>query len=121
MKTATILAVAAIAFAGAAVGAEPLQVEGSATARQALQPHVERIKAANAIDLQVIPVGTGQAMLDLLDGKTDTVVIAMPLADAVGAAREAAWAEGRMLKVPALAYHPIEGVEGAAFVRLADR
>ena len=121
MKTFRILAAAAIAFVGAAVAAETLQVEGSASARQALKPHVERIKATSAIEVQVVPVGTGQAMLDLLDGKTDTVVIAMPLAEAVGAAREAAWAEGRILKVPSLAYHPIEGVEGTAFVRLADR
>jgi hypothetical protein len=60
-------------------------------------------------------------MLDLLDGKTDAIVVTLPLAEAVAAAREAAWAEGRLLRVPALAFHPIEGVAGAGFVTLAGR
>ena len=120
MKLAAV-ATAVLALAGAAHAAEPLSVEGSSSARFALQSHVERLKASGQAALDVVPVGTGLAMLHLIDGKSDAAVITMPLVEAVAAAREAAWGEGRLLRVPALAYHPIEGVEGAGLVTVAGR
>ena len=72
------------------------------------------------MDLKVVPVGTGQAMLDLIDGKTDAAMVSVPLAEAVAAAREAAWAEGRMLKLPPLAWRAIDGAPGAALVTRPD-
>ena len=120
MKIAAV-ATALVAFAGTAYAAESVPVEGSSSARFALASQVDRLKAAGRTVLDVQPVGTGPAMMHLIDGKADVVVIAMPLAEAVAAAREAAWAEGRLLRVPALAFHPIEGVEGAGLVTVAGR
>lgn len=107
------LALAATATASAA---EPLELQGAASARMAIEPHAARIRAETGVDLKVVPVGTGQAMLDLIDGKTDAAVVTLPLTEAVAAAREAAWAEGRMLKLPPLAWRAIDGVPGAAVV-----
>ena len=114
-------ATALLALAGAVQAAEAVPVEGSWSARFALQPHVDRLKASGQTVLDVLPVGTGPAMMHLIDGKADVVVITMPLVEAVAAAREAAWAEGRLLRVPALDFHPIEGVEGAGYVTVAVR
>ena len=109
-----------IALSATAAIADPLEVAGSASARAALAPHAARIQAESGVDLKVVPVGTGQAMLDLIDGKTDAAMVSVPLAEAVAAAREAAWAEGRMLKLPPLAWRAIDGVPNAALVTRPD-
>lgn len=109
------------ALAATAALAEPLEIPGAASARIALAPHAERIRAETGVDLEILPVGTGQAMLDLIDGKTDAAVVTVPLVEAVAAAREAAWAEGRMLKLPPLAWRAIDGVPEAALVTRPDR
>jgi len=108
------------ALAATAAFAEPLEVPGAASAGAALAPHAARIRAETGVDLKVLPVGTGQAMLDLIDGKTDAALVSVPLAEAVAAAREAAWAEGRMLKLPPLAWRAIDGVPNAALVTRPD-
>ena len=104
--------VAALAFPAAA---ETFAVRGSAQAKALVAPHLESIRAKAGIALDVTATSTGQAVLDVIDGGTELALVAMPLTEAVAAAREAAWAEGRMLVLPALDYRPLEGA-GVAFV-----
>jgi len=109
-------------LACATAAAESLEIQGAASARMALEPHAARIRAETGVDIKVVPVGTGQAMLDLIDGKSDAAIVTVSLVDAVAAAREAAWAEGRLLKLPALAWRAVDGTPGVAVVtRPQDR
>ena len=113
MGKALIAAViAALAFP---VAAETLAVRGSVQAKTLVAPHLAKIRDKAGVDLDVATVGTGQAVLDVIDGRAEIALVAMPLAEAVAAARETAWAEGRMLAVPALDYRPVDGA-GVAFV-----
>ena len=111
-----MLAAALAAMSLTAAAAERFEVPGSAHARSLLAPHIDRIRAKAGIDLAVTPVGTGQAVLDVVDGRAELALVAVPLAEAVAAAREAAWAEGRMLALPPLDARPLEGAEGLSFV-----
>jgi hypothetical protein len=108
-------------LASQAAFAETLEVPGSTAARVLIAPHVDGIHAASGVDLVVVPRGTGQAMLDLIDGKSSVAVVTVPLTEAVAAARETAWGEGRMLRVGySLEWHPVawvdEGTRPLAFV-----
>jgi len=101
--------------------AETLQVPGSTAARVALAPHVDRIEKASGVDVVVVPQGTGSAILDLIDGRTNVAVVTVPLTEAVAAARETAWEQGRILAVgPSISYHEVarldEGARPLAFV-----
>jgi hypothetical protein len=100
MKTAPILALAAAAFASAAFAADRLEAEGATSAYYMLKPHAAALRESRGVDLVVAPVGTGRAMLDLIDGRTRAAVVTSPLPDAVEAARMLAWSEeGRALQV----------------------
>jgi hypothetical protein len=116
-RAATILGsiVLTLAASHTALAAETLPVAGSPALRYLLAPHVERISASSKVELEVEPVGTAQAMLDVLDGKASVAGVVMTLPEAVAAAREAAWSEGRMLMVPAgLTYHQVGTLERGA-------
>ncbi|HEX7466421.1 MAG TPA: hypothetical protein VF309_07265, partial [Usitatibacter sp.] len=53
----------------------------------------------------------GQLVLDVIDGKLTAAAIAIPFSHAVAAAREAAWAQGRVLTFPVpLRFHAVAGV-----------
>lgn len=113
MKTAVLFAAALLACAAAA--AESLEVRGSTAARLLVAPHVEALRAASDVDLVIAPRGTGQAVLDVIDGQASVALVAGPLTEAVAAAREAAWADGRILMVgERLAFHPIASVDNGA-------
>ncbi len=91
-------------------------VYGSASAVRMLTPYINLIQARGDVAIVASPSGTGQLVLDVLDGKTAVAAIAMPLAHAVAAARAAAWEDGRMLNIPeSLQFHPVAAlsVDGA--------
>ena len=123
---------ARIVFASMALGlglpalcAESLPVSGSPALRYLLAPHVERIRSTSDVAIEVEPVGTSQAMLDLIDGKSAVAGVTMSLPEALAAAREAAWAEGRMLRVPAtLTFHQVgaigQGARPVGFVTVGE-
>jgi hypothetical protein len=109
MKTALLAAMLAAALAGPAL-AEPLELQGATSAHYMLRPYVAGLHDALEVDLTVAPVGTSQAMLDLIAGRADVAVITVPLADAIASARIAAWSESRRLLVvddSTLRYHEI--------------
>lgn len=105
---AATVAIAAMACVCAVAG-ERLEIQGATSARYLLAPHVQRIRAASDVEVVVAPVGTAQAMLDLIEGRSQAAVVTTSLADAVAAARVAAWTgERRLLPVSAsLTYYPI--------------
>jgi hypothetical protein len=113
MKSAcAAFAVLAAALALPALSADTLPVAGSPALRYLLAPHVDRIRSTSDVAIDVNPVGTSQAMLDLIDGKSAVAGVVMSLPEALAAAREAAWAEGRMLRVPGtLMYHQVGAVQ----------
>ncbi len=105
------------ALATPAAAADPGTVYGSANAVRTLAPYVHLIEAKGGVAVAASSLGSGQLVLDVLDGKAAAAAIAMPLTQAVAAAREAAWAEGRMLRVPdSIQFHPVAGltVDGVA-------
>ena len=113
MKNAVLLAAALLASTAAV--ADTLEVRGSSAARLLVAPHLERIRAASDVRLVVDARGTGAAVLDVIDGQAPAALVAGPLTEAVAAAREAAWAEGRILMVgERLAFHPIASVDNGA-------
>lgn len=100
-----------------AAAADQGAVYASANALQMLAPYVGLIEAKGGVAVTASSLGTGQLVLDVLDGKAVAAAIAMPLPQAVAAAREAAWAEGRMLTIPdSIRFHPVSGLaaDGAA-------
>jgi hypothetical protein len=80
--------------------ADEATVYGSSSAVRMLAPYTGLIQAKAGLKVAASPLGTGQLVLDVIDGKASAALVSMPLVDAVAAAREAAWSEGRMLKVP---------------------
>ncbi|HEX7402892.1 MAG TPA: hypothetical protein VF287_02680, partial [Usitatibacter sp.] len=72
-------------------------VYGSASAVGMLAPYLGLIDAKSEVSVSVSPLGSGQLVLDVLDGKSVAAVVAMPLPQAIAAAREAAREQGRTL------------------------
>lgn len=93
--------------------AEILEIPGPPALRYLLGPHVERILAASQIDVEIEPVGTAQAMLELIEGKTKAAGVVLSLPQALAETREAARSHGRKLRIPDnLVFHEIGRVEG---------
>ena len=113
MKTTTAaLALAALVLAFPAASRD---VPGSPAAVFLLAPHLEQVKATSDVAVTAATVGSGQLVLDVIDGKAQAAVVAMTLPEAMAAAREAAWQEGRMLVVPeGLQFHEVARYESNA-------
>jgi hypothetical protein len=113
MKTTiAVIALAAAAFAVPAAARDAREVQGSPAAVFLLSPHLEQVRATSQVDVTAATVGSGQLVLDVIDGKAPAAVVAMTLAQAMAAAREAAWEEGRMLVVPeGLQFHEVARFE----------
>ncbi len=110
--TSAALALAALALALNVAAGEAREVPGSPAAVFLLSAHLEQVKATSDVAVTAATVGTGQLVLDVIDGKAQAAAVAMTLAEAVAAAREAAWQEGRMLVVPeALQFHEVARYE----------
>jgi hypothetical protein len=115
MKLAPLLASIAAACSTAALAGDRLEAEGSTSAYYMVKTHVAEVREAVGVDVVVAPVGTGRAMLDLLEGRTRVAFVTMPLADAVEAARATAWAEqGRVLPAEkALTYTQLPALDAS--------
>jgi hypothetical protein len=107
----TICAAVALAL-GVAMPVAARELPGSPAAVFLLAPHLGQVEATTEIAVTAATVGSGQLVLDVIDGKAPAAVVAMTLDQAMAAAREAAWQEGRMLKVPeALQFHEVARFE----------
>lgn len=109
MKIAAAAVAALATLAASAFAADHLALPGATSAYYMLKGQAERIRAASDVDVEVDAVGTGQAMLDVIEGRTPAAVVTVPLADAVASARVAAWtSERRLLMVSqSLVYTPV--------------
>jgi DNA-binding transcriptional LysR family regulator len=121
MKNAFAVAAFCAAFSLPAWAADHLEVSAAGSASRTLAPHLQKIRDASNVELAVNTVGTGQAILDVIDGKSTVAIVSTTsLWDAVGAARVAAWSEGhRVVAVsPTLTMYPIAvgGAQPLAFV-----
>jgi hypothetical protein len=106
--TCAALAIAALF----ALPASARELQGSPAAVFMIAPHLAQIEATSDVKVTAATVGSGQLVLDVIDGKAPAAAVAMSLADAMAAAREAAWAEGRMLVVPeTLQFHEVARFE----------
>jgi hypothetical protein len=77
-----------------------------------LAPHLAVVEATSDVAVTTATVGSGQLVLDVIDGKAPAAAVAMTLPQAMAAAREAAWQEGRMLVVPeGLQFHEVARYE----------
>lgn len=109
--TAGLLLFATLAVAARADDART--VYGSASAVRMLAPYLNLIESRGGVAIVASSSGTGQIVLDVIDGKAAVAAIAMPLAHAVAAARLAAWEEGRILTLPdSLQFHPVAALSG---------
>lgn len=109
MKIVVAFAALAAALAAPALAAEPLEIQGAQSAHDLLVAQAERIRTGSDVDLVVSPVGTGPAMLDVIEGRAEAAVVTESLYDAVADARITAWTEQKKLLIvsPGLLYHPI--------------
>lgn len=109
MKIAVAVAAVVAALALPAIAAEPLEVHGAQSAQDLLAGQADRIRTASDVELVVTPVGTGPAMLDVIEGRAEAAVVTESLYDAVADARITAWTEQKKLLVvsPGLMFHPI--------------
>lgn len=95
-------------WTGPATADDAPTVYGSASAVRILAPYIHLIESRGEVAVVSSSAGTGQLVLDVLDGKAAVAAIAMPLPYAVAAARAAAWEDGRMLVIPeSLQFHPV--------------
>lgn len=107
-----VITVLALMSSVASLAAETIEVPGPPALRYLLAPHVERILATSGIELEIDPVGTSQAMLDVIEGRAMVAGVVMTLPEAVAETREAARSHGRKLRVPeTLVFHEIGRVE----------
>jgi hypothetical protein len=107
-----VFAILALMSSLASLAAETIEVPGPPALRYLLAPHVERILATSGVEIEIVPVGTAQAMLDLLDRKANVAGVVMTLPEAVAEARAAARSEGRKLRIPeSLVFHEVGRVE----------
>ena len=115
MKIATAAAAFAAVLSGAALAGDRLEAEGSTSAYYLVKTHVAEVRAAIGVDVVVAPVGTGRAMMDLLEGRVRVAFVTMPLADAVEAGKATAWNEhGRVLRADKpLAYTPMPALDAS--------
>lgn len=112
MRIAALAACLATVLAAQAFAADRVEAEGATSAFYMLKPHIAALRDASGVELVVAPVGTGRAMLHLLDGRSRVAVVTAPLADAIEAGRAAAWEEGRSLpSTPSLTYTPLPAVD----------
>jgi hypothetical protein len=109
MKIAVAVAAVIAALAAPAIAAEPLEIQGAQSAHDLLVAQAERIRAGSDVDLTVSPVGTGPAVLDVIEGRAEAAVVNESLFDAVADARITKWTEQKRLLVvgPGLMFHPI--------------
>jgi hypothetical protein len=113
-RTAFITLFAASAIPAAALD-DAHTVLASPTALRSLAPYRTLIEAKGDVALVESSRGTGQMVLDVLDGKAPAAAIAMPLAQAVDAARVVAWEEHRLLIVPeTIQFHSLSGLSSPA-------
>jgi hypothetical protein len=111
MKT-IYAALALVGLAFTAHARDTREVLGSPAAVFLLAPHLAQVEATSDIAVTAATVGSGQLVLDVIDGKAATAAVAMNLAQALAAAREAARQEGRTLVVPAtLQFHEVARFE----------
>ena len=107
---AIVLAIATSVALPAPAGERDV-VYGPESAVRLLAPYVDEIQAKSDIAIRTSKRDIGQLVLEVIDGKATAAVIAIPLSQAVAAARGAAWAEGRMLTLPvSLRFHEVAGV-----------
>jgi hypothetical protein len=116
MQTRSLLAIVLATFAVSAVAADRLEIPGADSAHYLLAPHHDRIASASDVDLVVTPVGSGQAVLDVIEGRAQVAVVTESFADAVADARLAKWTgEHRLLLVSrSLTYYPIAAASADA-------
>jgi hypothetical protein len=107
-----VIVVVALMCSLSSLAAETIEIPGPPALRYLLAPHVERILATSDIEIDIVPVGTAQAMLDLLDRKVSVAGVVMTLPEAVAEARAAALSAGRKLRIPdTLVFHEVGRVE----------
>lgn len=116
MKIAVAIAAVIAALAAPALAAEPLEIQGAQSAHDLLDAQAERIRAGSDVDLTVSPVGTGPAVLDVIEGRAEAAVVTESLYDAVADARITKWTEQRKLLVvgPGIMFHPIASLSSGA-------
>lgn len=109
MKIAVAVAAVVAALAAPAIAAEPLEIQGAQSAHDLLVTQAERIRTGSDVDLVVAPVGTGPAVLDVIEGRAEAAVVTESLYDAVADARITKWTEQKKLLIvgPGLTFHPV--------------
>lgn len=113
----TIVTIACLATSVFA-GAQSLEIRGSTVVeKDVLLPAAAEIKARTGVELKVIGMSSGRAMVALFEGKTEAAAVSETLEEAVASARKAAAETGSSAAAPAnLTYHEIGRDRIAVFV-----
>lgn len=99
---------AAVAFQSAA-NAETLEISGGTVPyKAAVEPKLDAIKQATGVEIKFNGVGTGNGMVQLIEGKVPVASVGDVLKEGVAAAKEAAKNQGKAIQIPGnLVYFPI--------------
>ena len=88
--------------------AQTVEISGSSTVKDAVDPELHAIKAATGIEVKTLAMGTGRGMVALFQGKTTMAAVSESLDEAVSSARKTMADSGVQVGVPAnLVYHEI--------------
>ncbi len=81
--------------------AQTLNISGGTVPySEVIEPNLPAIKKAAGVDIKFNGNGVGKGMLELLEGKVGIVAVADTLGESIKAAKKAAEAAGREVKVP---------------------
>lgn len=95
-----------LALLCASVHAEPLEISGSSTVKDVVDPMVPQIRQSTGVDVKMVAMGTGRGMLALYEGKAAVAAISESLDEAITSSRKMMSELGLQKAVPAnLVYH----------------
>ncbi|MDP2171502.1 MAG: substrate-binding domain-containing protein [Rhodocyclaceae bacterium] len=81
--------------------AQTLNISGGTTPySEVIEPNLATIKKATGVDIKFNGNGTGKGMFELLEGKVTVAAVGDTLGESIKAAKKAAEAAGRDVKVP---------------------
>lgn len=98
-KTAPAIIYAVLLISAA--NAETLEISGGTTPeKHVIEPQLAAIKQATGVDIKFNAIGTGNGMVELIEGKVPVAAVGDVLHEAITAAKKAAEAQGKHLAVP---------------------
>lgn len=100
-----------------AAHAETLEISGGTTPeKQVIEPNLAAIKQATGVDIRFHSIGTGNGMIELIEGRVPVAAVGDVLHEAIEAARKAAETAGKPLNIPGNLFYTEIGRDEQAII-----